>query len=486
MMTDELRQRMRAAVQAERAHAAGQVEEPATANGRQQRSGKARRPAKGKPAAKTGPDAVEEPPVEREPAVSSGSSVSLDSQRSGVSVEPAVKPALHVDDAFTDEIPPVQLRPDGQALLGLPQPAGAPPVSAPQPVPPPVSVPQPSGAGKPVRSGTAVKPPKSAKAPKPVKVPKSAKVAKAVAAPARPAQPQAAGNPRGRRRRLTAVIIALTLIVVSGADTAWIVMHGVSSRNGSPPSAALQRQQAIARDEAAAWVANHVRLNAVVSCDPAMCSALRASGFPPGKLRTLGPSSPYPVKSDVVVETPAVRHLFGTSLDSLYAPDVLAAVGSGDATISVRVIARDGAAAYGRAIAADLAARKASGAALLKPGNGITVSPLARQQLMTGQVDSRLLIALAALAAAQPIDIVEFGNVGSGGSADIPLRFADLSTTDPDGQLNHSAYGQSLQADLGTAPGAHPATMSMGLLPGDHSVLRIEFLAPSQLGLLGP
>jgi hypothetical protein len=56
----------------------------------------------------------------------------------------------------------------------------------------------------------------------------------------------------------------------------------------------------------------------------------------------------------LVVETAAVRALFGSSLDTEWAPAVLAAFGSGEAEITVRVVAANGAAAYLAALATDL------------------------------------------------------------------------------------------------------------------------------------
>ena len=77
-----------------------------------------------------------------------------------------------------------------------------------------------------------------------------------------------------------------------------------------------------------------------------MCAALTADGFPSRYVRVLGPTAPYPLTSNVVVVTQAVRELFGSSLSSDYAPAVLATFGSADASITVRVIAPRGAAAY--------------------------------------------------------------------------------------------------------------------------------------------
>jgi hypothetical protein len=123
-----------------------------------------------------------------------------------------------------------------------------------------------------------------------------------------------------------------------------------------------------------------------VSCDVVMCAALKAHGFPAGKLVMLGSASPDPVPSDVVVQTAAVRALFGSSLATGWAPAVLASFGSGPGAITVRVVAPHGAAAYQASLHADLAGRKRSGTALLYHSR-ITVSATTRSQLASGQVD---------------------------------------------------------------------------------------------------
>ena len=60
--------------------------------------------------------------------------------------------------------------------------------------------------------------------------------------------------------------------------------------------------------------------------------------------------------------------------------------------------------------------------------------------LLAGLIDARLVIALANLASEQPIDIVQFGNVGPGAGGDMPLRFADLATTDRATDLSSSDH----------------------------------------------
>jgi hypothetical protein len=144
------------------------------------------------------------------------------------------------------------------------------------------------------------------------------------------------------------------------------------------------------------------------------------------------------------------------------------------------VIASSGAAAYQTRLSADLADRKAAGAALLDDPQ-ISVTPRASQQLTAGAVDSRLLLALAALAGHQPISIVQFGNPGPGASRSVPLRYADLDQGD-----RGAAYVRAVRAYLSTLTATlRPAGMMTEAPADGQAVLRVEFAAPSPLGVFG-
>jgi hypothetical protein len=289
-----------------------------------------------------------------------------------------------------------------------------------------------------------------------------------------------------RRRFVRSGLVASALIVIAAAAlgiavaryiTGWVAEIHASN-------VAQQRQEVAVRQQAAAWVAQQVSRADTVSCDPVMCAALAAAGFPKRQLLALTSTSSYPKTSAVVVETPAVLGLFGTSLNN-YAPAVLATFGSADSQVTVRVIWPSGATAYYEKLSADRACRKSVGNDLLQV-SGITFSPTARQQLAVGQPASRLLLAIASLASNsnQPIDIVQFGNTGPGADPDIPLRFADLAESDPASHLASSAYIRSIHAALRKIPiQLYPASIETVDL-GGQAVLRIGFLAPSPLGLV--
>ena len=299
-------------------------------------------------------------------------------------------------------------------------------------------------------------------------------------------QQQASGRKKPVRRRLgTARLVAALVVIVAGALGIAVSLYYVRAPAGIP--AAAQRQELTSRDQAATWVAQQVSHSAIVACDQLLCSALAADRFPSRNLRVLGPTTPYPVTSAVVVMTAVVRYMFGTSLSTDWAPAVLATFGSGSAEISVRLVAPHGAAAYKTADSADLTARETSGRALLEVPD-VVASATARKHLMAGQVDSRLLLAIAGLAAEHAIDIVDFGNIAPGQDPDIPLRFADLAVNDQAAApLDSSAYVRSVVADLGAVSMQfRPASTKTVVLSSGQKVLRVQFTAPSSLGLLGP
>jgi len=293
---------------------------------------------------------------------------------------------------------------------------------------------------------------------------------------------------RRRRWRVVAAIVVALVVFAAGALTVALLRtggqgSGARSASGRPSSSAnLGPVQAAtaARQQAAAWVAAQVSHTAVVSCDPAMCADLQAKGFPAGDLMTLGPGTNDPLGSAVIVATAAVRSLFGSRLTSVYAPTVIASFGSGTARIDVRVYAAGGTPEYLAALKADEQSRVSVGQQLLR-NSRVGVTQVARQQLVTGQVDSRLLITLATLSHQDPVSIVAFADSGPGASPGAPLREAELVAP----ANAKSGYLHSMISLLQAQQQPYLAnSVTLVRFANGQQAVRIEFAAPSPLGLL--
>jgi tetratricopeptide (TPR) repeat protein len=264
---------------------------------------------------------------------------------------------------------------------------------------------------------------------------------------------------------------------------------GAATARSGGAAAARSGGAAAVRHQAASWIARQLSRGAIVSCDPAMCAALRAQGLPAGDLVTLGPAAEDPLGSDVVVATAAVRSQFGGRLAGVYAPEVAAAFGAGSTRIQVRVVAPDGAIAYRNAMRADLLARKAAGAQLLR-NKEISVTLAARKQLLAGQVDARMLTTLAALAAQQPVRVVGFADSGPGASAGTPLRSAEIAAFRTAGSPAAAGWGNAkfLRSALAFLRAQRPPYLAANLrsarIGAGQVAVRIQFTGPSPLGLL--
>lgn len=273
-----------------------------------------------------------------------------------------------------------------------------------------------------------------------------------------------------------AVALALVAVVALGAGVTGVII-GRAARSPSVPAAAAGASAAT-RGEAASWIAGQVAASAIVACDPAMCAALHADGLPATRLLVLGTATADPLGSDVVVATLAVRNQFGTRLQSVYAPVVIASFGTGAGRIDVRGIAPDGAAAYRAALAADRRSRISAGSQLLRNPR-IIVAAGPRNALSSGDVDPRLLLMLAALAAQQPVRITAFGDTSPGASS-VPLRSVQIAPVGAGAKAKASLRSMLSFIDAQRQP-FQPLRAGLGR----SSVLTVEYAAPSPLGLLG-
>jgi hypothetical protein len=277
----------------------------------------------------------------------------------------------------------------------------------------------------------------------------------------------------GRNRRLVGLAAALLLVI--GGVTAGLAFTGHSPHHDHLTSSDSVATVAVNRDHAAAWIARQVSPGAMVSCDPVTCVLVESDGFPASHVQALGTGQATRLSSNLVVATPSVRHQFGARLASVLAPGLLATFGSGREQVAVRVVAPHGAAAYRTALHADLQNRQLSGSGL-SGSNRIQAPSAARKQLVAGQVDSRLVIALALMASLHPVDLVAFGDGGPDLAA-APFRSAELSLT---GSAQKRVVLRFLSQQRPPYAPAHVTTRQAG---PDRTILDMQYAAPSPVGL---
>ena len=268
---------------------------------------------------------------------------------------------------------------------------------------------------------------------------------------------------------------ALVLALAGAAVTVLWLAGGLTSAPSraapvSPAGTGAPSLAAGVQARAAAWIAGQVSGSAVVACYPGMCAALQEQGVAAGRLMLLRTAAASPRRAGVLVTSPSG----GGQLAGRYAPALIASFGSDGNRVEVRAVEPGGAPAYRAALRADLAARRAAGSELLRNSHVLFTGPDAAQ-LRAGEVDTRLLATLAALAAQFSFRVTGFGDAAPGA----PVLFREVAITGigrgPPGGPGHGARAEP----------AVPARARRCRRPdrAEHRVRRAE---PAGAALAGP
>ena len=244
-----------------------------------------------------------------------------------------------------------------------------------------------------------------------------------------------------------------------GSSARAVGGHGISAQTA-----------AAAQADAAEWITSQVSSDAIIACDPAMCSALKARGVGARRLLPLGSGSASPAGASIVVTSPA-----DGQLTSQYAPAMIASFGAGATEIDIRATEPGGAASYESALKTDLAARQSAGTQLLK-NKRIQFTAQEAAELRAGEVDSRVLATLAALSAQYSFRVASFGDASPG----VQLLFRQVTVTSKSGGNAAAELVSILTLVKAQRPPYLPAQAA---ITGQNAV-QIEFAAPSPLGLL--
>ena len=277
---------------------------------------------------------------------------------------------------------------------------------------------------------------------------------------------------------------AVAALILMAALAIGVVGTFATTGASRPPTEGSQLAPAArVRALIAAWIAAQVAKSAIVGCDPLMCEALIDAGALPSQLNQLNQGSADPLGSDVVIATSAIRHQFGGRLTKVYAPAVLAGLGTGRAKIEILATYINGAGAYATARRADSRARRTAGAQLLH-NRHIAASAEARVQLAAGAVDDRMLITLGALAAIEPIRILTVNDSGPGAGPGVPLREVTIEPNMRRGLAKERSAAALLFRFLSVQRSVFAPVVTSVPEPGGVIAIRILFRAPSPLGLL--
>ena len=265
-------------------------------------------------------------------------------------------------------------------------------------------------------------------------------------------------------------------VPASGRAGQSAVPRGGSARSSGAAAAARARAAAV-RAQAATWIAGQVGGDETIACDPSMCTALSAHGVAASRLVSLPPSASGAPDADIVAASGSTHAWLSAD-----APTLLASVGSGASLIEVRAVYPGGAAAYQAALRSDLAARRSAGTQLMH-SRRIEVGAQGAGQLAAGEVDTRLLATLAVLAAQHSWRVIAFGDASPGVPlTEAPYRQIIITATDGGhGTAGLTAALALLRAQYGLY---QPAQVTTVRLAGGQPGLRIDFAAPSPLGLL--
>lgn len=236
---------------------------------------------------------------------------------------------------------------------------------------------------------------------------------------------------------------------------------------------------------AAAWIAAHVGAGYIVACDTTVCTELRKRGIPGTALVPIGVQSGLAQieGADVVAVSDTLRGRFGASLAGITAGEPLAVFAAGGSTVAVTPVILDGPKPYAGRLAADRAARKAAGAALLRNAR-ITIVGAARTALADGTVDSRVCMLLATLGGSHRLVVAGFTGAGPGAGTDYPLPGVVISEIDGVAAEGASSQAAQLRTTVSAQRAPYAPLSATPVAAGAGRGLAIVFAQPGPLGLL--
>lgn len=232
---------------------------------------------------------------------------------------------------------------------------------------------------------------------------------------------------------------------------------------------AAVRAPAASRPALAAWVVSDLPPGTVLSADALDRAELVDAGFPPDQLRR--PDERLEAGFAVVADRPGAGSTTSTGPTSCADGTTIAVDPRGSGGAAAAVCRTDG---DGPVVAAERTARARLGG-LLAANPALALAPSAAAALGAGDVDSRLLLVLATLAAAHDLSVAEFP-VAELDASDAPRR--RVLVTEVDGR--HAGTAPLLRTWLSAQEPPFRPTLITAVGPA----LLVGYPAPATAGLL--
>jgi hypothetical protein len=282
-------------------------------------------------------------------------------------------------------------------------------------------------------------------------------------------------------RALAAVALLAVLAVSEFKGPAWTAqLRGLFA----PDDASVAQSEQ--------WVDANLPVDARIIADSAVMADLARTGTPAWDLldyRKLDAQRSAAVAGnwrvyDFVVSTPAMRRGVdpaGQTRVAIASSTVVASFGVGGGRVEVREVdARGPDAAAGRTAAAEQASSEA-GRQLLT-SRSIRLSPDAAQQVVSGDVDGRLLSTLVGLSGQHSLTVGSFTDPDAGGL--FPNRLRQVSVLVVDGVLVQDQSPQVTSVTNWLAAQTDPFRPGAVAVHGNELLIRFRLPGPNEAGVL--
>lgn len=299
-------------------------------------------------------------------------------------------------------------------------------------------------------------------------------------APPHPGGPATHRRRRPRRSRRATIAVLAVVAIAGGGVVVALGDSGSSAAEGSADSRAV------------AWTLVNLDPKATVLVPGAIGAALAAGGHDGSRLVAYGDGPSDSVVEPLCCGFLIVRAAIGApealpgAVEAAYDRSLpMAAFVDGRQRTEVRRIAGGTPVQIAASVAAERATLAGAGRELLA-GDRLQPSPAARNLLLAGRVDARVVMALVGIVGRHRISVSDFPSGPGEDGADVPRRTMEIDRIDGEPVTAGSEAVRSVTSYLDGQISPYRPARAQPATRADGTVLAVAFPAPSPIGLLTP